>query len=148
MGIFSNIKAKLVGSSMSTPKESAFDIELFIYIKIPDSIGPIDRGEKYEDKLELLLAAHGLGSISGGGCSLGDPQPNGKRFIEFCGVDVDTTDLDKVRELLRETLPTLGAPVGTQLYYTKTSRKLQDELGDNGWLLEQERTLLHPGFNI
>ena len=148
MGIFSNIKAKLVGSSMSTPKESAFDIELFIYIKIPDSIGPIDRGEKYEDKLEPLLAAHGLGSISGGGCSLGDPQPNGKRFIEFCGIDVDTTDIDKVRELLRETLPTLGAPVGTQLYYTKTSRKLQDELGDNGWLLEQERTLLHPGFNI
>ena len=147
MGIFSLIKSKLVGSNMESPPVPDFNIEQFIYIKIPDSIGPIDRGEKYEDKLEALLAAQGLGSISGGGSSLGDPQPDGKRFIEFCGIDVDSTDRDKVRALLRDTLPTLGAPIGTELHYTMAGCRLQDELGDNGWLLEQKRTFLHPGFN-
>ena len=40
----------------------------FIFVKIPESIGPIDRGEKYEDPLiEFLKERERLGEVTGGG---------------------------------------------------------------------------------
>lgn len=148
MGILTHIKSKLVGSPKETPAQTDFDVELFVYAMIPESIGPIERGEKYEDQIEPLLTAEGLGSISGGGCSLGDPQPDGKRFIEYCGIDIDTTDRDAARALIRSALQKIGAPVGTELHFTKNGRQLQDAFSENGWLLEQPRTFLHPGLGV
>ena len=136
MGIFTRIKSKLVGPPKEAPAQADFDVELFIYIMIPESIGPIERGEKYEDKLEPLLSAEGLGTISGGGCSLGDPQPDGKRFIEYCGIDIDTSNRDAARTLIRSALQDIGIPVGTELHFTKNGRQLQDALSESGWLLE------------
>lgn len=146
MGIFSIIKSKLFGPQDDVPPEPELDVEQFIFIKIPDPVGPVERGSKYEDKLDPLL--DGVGSISGSGCFVGAPQPDGQRLIEYCAIDVDTTDRDKVRELLREALPKLGAPIGTALHYTENGQKLQDELGNGGWLLAQPRSFLHPGFGI
>ena len=119
-----------------------------VYVYLPESLGPIDRGEKYEDPIIDELERLGLGEVSGGGSALGDPRPDGTRLIESCGIDVDTDDVDGARAALRELLPTLGCPAGTQLHYRASDKPLQDDYDGSGWTLENERTMLHPGFGI
>jgi len=119
-----------------------------IYVFIPESIGPIDRGDKYEDPIIDELERLRLGEVSGAGCSLGDVREDGTRLIESCGIDVDTDDVDAARAALRGLHPKLGCPEGTQLHYSASSNRLQDEYRESGWSLEQTRTMLHPGFGI
>ena len=111
-----------------------------IYIFIPESIGPIDRGDKYEDPVIDELERLGLGEVSGAGTSLGDARPDGTRLIEACGIDVDTDDVDATRAALRALLPNLGCPAGTQLQYEAAGRPLQDEYDGTSWALDQDRT--------
>jgi len=131
-------------------RQSAQSSELtaFIYIKVPADIGPLDRGEKYEDPLELKLGEAGLGHVSGGGSQLSDKRSDGSQAIEFCGLDVEVTDLEKALVLLRTELPRLGIPEGTQLHYTIGDAKLQDAFERGSWVVAQARTFLHPGFGI
>ena len=145
MSLFRKFKSVFVARKNTRP-ERAVEPTVFIYVKIPDGIGPIDRGEKYEDPLEVKLSATCLGHVSGGGSQLGDPRPDGSRPIEFCGLDVDATDLAKALVLLRAELPPLGAPDGTELHYTVNDTRLQDVYSQGKWTLEQQRTFLHPGF--
>ena len=119
-----------------------------VYVFLPDPLGPIDRGEKYEDPIIDELERLELGEVSGGGSSLGDPRPDGTRPIEFCGIDIDTDDVKATREMLRGLLPGLGCPAGTQLHYRDADKPLQDEFDGANWSLEQDRTMLHPGFGI
>jgi len=42
----------------------------FFYVLIPESLGPIDRGEKYEDP--LIDALGELGQVTGGGSQMGE----------------------------------------------------------------------------
>jgi len=148
MSLFSRIKDKLLGNSPILNPEPEFDPELFVYIKIPEDVGPIDRGEKYEDPLEKHLAETGVGSVSGGGSQLGEERPDGTRPIAFCIIDVDVTDLEKALVVIRSELEILHAPVGTEIHYTHEGVQLQDELHQSGWLSAQPRTFLHPGFDI
>lgn len=120
----------------------------FVYLKIPEPLMPLDRGAKYEDPIDAALEPRRLGSISGGGAQLGDERPDGTRPIEFCGIDIDVTDLEAARELLRALLVELGAPAGTEIHFSIGDEKLQDELREQGWALRQPRTFLHPGFGI
>jgi hypothetical protein len=128
--------------------EAKFDPEFFIYMKVPEDLGPLDRGEKYEDPLEMKLQEQGLGTISGGGSQLGHELPDGRRPIEFCGLDIDVNDLDRALTFLRAEIPKLGAPEGTELHYTKQGARLQDEYRGGGWIVARPRTFLHPGFNV
>jgi hypothetical protein len=125
---------------------SDFDPELFVYVKMQDAVGPLERGDKYEDALEQLLKDRGLGKITGGGSQLGEDNPDGSPTIAFCGLDIDATDRDAVVALLRERLPSLGAPAGTEIHYTSSGAKLQDELRLTGWVIGLSRTFLHPYF--
>ena len=119
-----------------------------IYVFLPDPLGPIDRGEKYEDPIIDELERLGLGEVSGGGSSLGELRPDGTRPIESCGIDVDTSDVDAAREMLRALLPGLGCPAGTQLHFRNADKPLQDEFDGTSWALDQDRTMLHPGFGV
>ena len=148
MSISSFLKSLLTSRPSSPAQANAFDVEQFIYVKIPGEIGPMDRGEMFEDKIEPVLAEKNLGSVSGGGSSLGDARPDGSRPIEFCGIDIDTKSRDEALFVLRSLLPTLDAPIGTELHYTKNGQKLQDEFANNGWVLEKPRVFLHPGFGV
>lgn len=120
----------------------------FVYVKIPEGLGPMDRGDKYDDPLLAILEARNAGAVTGGGSSLGDERPDGTRPIEFVGVDVDLTDLASGLPIIREALVQLGAPDGTEVHYTRGSSKLQDRFTDGAWETEQEREFLHPGFGI
>lgn len=150
MGIFSKLTSWWPGRGDARARASEadrFDVEQFIYVKIPGHIEPIERGE-IEDRIEPLLREAGLGEVSGGGSQLGDARPDGTRPIEFCGIDIDTTDRDAARELLRSLLPTLEVPAGTELHYTKQGIRLLDRYAANGWALELSREQRHPGFGI
>jgi hypothetical protein len=120
----------------------------FVYIKIPEAIGPINRGSKYEDPIDAKLRDRGLGEITGGGSQLGDAAPDGSRPIEFCGIDVDVTSLEEGLPLLRDALLELNAPLGTQLHYSLDGSKLADELNKTGWTLKRPRSFQHPGFGV
>ena len=111
-----------------------------IFVFLPDPLGPIDRGDKYEDPIIDELERLGLGEVTGGGTGMGDERPDGRREIQSCGIDVETTRLDEARSALRGLLPRLGCPPGTQLHYSVAEKALQDEFDGESWQLGQERT--------
>lgn len=146
MSLIDNLK-RLFGATKPALRRE-FDPELFVYIFVPEPIQPLDRGDKYEDPLAEALTTAGLGDVSGGGSSLSDERPDGTRVVESCGIDVDVTDLDLALELIRERIPALGAPRGTELQYTRRGAKLRDVLEENGWVTSLARTAVHPGFGV
>lgn len=122
-----------------------------VYVFLPEALGPIDRGDKYEDPIIDELERLGLGEVSGAGTQLGDEGPDGRRPIVSCGIDVDTNDVDATRSALRELLPRLGCPQGTQIQYEQSGKPLQDEYDGAQWALENEPapdSASGPGFSI
>ncbi len=115
--------------SMSEPE--------LIYVFIPEPLGPMDRGDKYEDPIIDEFERLGLGEVSGAGTALGDERPDGTRPIVSCGIDVDTDDVAATRAALRTLLPTLGCPKGTQLQYAISGKPLRDEYDGADWVLEE-----------
>ena len=97
-------------------------------------------GDKYEDPIIDELERLGLGEVTGGGTAMGEEGPDGRREIQSCGIDVETDKPDETRAALRDLLPKLGCPAGTQLQYTLADREVQDEYDGESWKLEQERT--------
>ncbi len=147
MGILAKLKS-VFQPSVGEPASPQLDPEQFIYVKLPGNIQPIQRGAQFEDRIEPVLAEAGLGSVSGGGSSLADPLPDGRRLVAFCGIDIDTPERDAALTVLRDLLPKLEAPAGTELHYTRGGVKLQDEFTGAGWSTGRPRTFLHPGFAV
>ena len=127
---------------------SEFDVEQFVYLKIPADIGPLVRAQRFEDPIDAALGRDGLGEVSGGGSSLGEARADGSRPIEFCGIDIDCTDREAVLALLRVLLPGLGLPAGSELHYTASGLRLQDAFDGDVWTVGEARTFLHPGFDV
>ena len=90
------------------------DNPLFVYIKIPADMKPMDRGDLFEDPLQEALEKDGLGTITGGGSQLLEEDSN---KIDFCGIDVDLYEAAQGLELLRREMIRLNAPPGTVLIY-------------------------------
>ena len=119
-----------------------------IYVFLPEPLGPIDRGDKYEDPIIDELERLGLGEVTGGGTGMGDEGPDGQRQIQSCGIDVETTNIEAARAALRSFLPKLGCRAGTQLQFTVGQRDLQDEFDGNDWRVDQERTPSADAFYL
>ena len=119
MGFLKEIKGwlGLNPDSDTAADQISRDNPLFVYIKIPIALGPIDRGERFEDPLQVTLDLEGLGTITGGGSQLSEEDEDGRRAIEFCGLDVDLYDAVKGLPLLRRELVRLQTPSGTMLLY-------------------------------
>ncbi|WAC72955.1 hypothetical protein OU995_26165 [Roseateles sp. SL47] len=111
----------------------------FIYLKLPTHELPADH--RLEDRIDQTLRDAGLGTVLGWGSSLGDAPPGQMRPLAFLRIDIEAEDLDGARLLLRQLLPEVGVPVGTELHFTRAHQPLQDVLEPTGWRLE---TLL-PG---
>ena len=79
--------------------------EHFFYIRIPESIGPAERGERYEEPLDDALSVDALGRITGGGSQLGE-----NKTIAYCGIDVVVADRKRGLALIRKTMQRLGVP--------------------------------------
>jgi hypothetical protein len=76
--------------------------EHFFYILIREPLGPVNRGEKYEDPLTDALGE--LGRVTGGGSQLGEGNT-----IAFCGLDVVVSDRDRGLSIIRACLRSCGA---------------------------------------
>lgn len=123
-----------------------FDPELFLYITIPESVGPIDRGEQYEEPLDACLRKAGVGFVSGGGTLMGAAGADGTREISYGVVDVDASDRDGALAVLRRELATVGAPEETEINYRVNDRPLRDMWSAGDWQIGLSRTGTHPGF--
>lgn len=154
MGMFDSFKRWFAKdrSSSSAPQanedSAAFDPEYFVYLKIPGDIQPMERGERFEDPLQAMLEEAGLGEVSGGGSSLSDADAEGRRVVEFCGIDIDVADRDTALERLRAFLPQLSIPSGTELQHTRDGRLLRDVYADGAWTQALPREERHPGFGV
>ena len=82
--------------------------EHFFYVRIPESLGPHERGSRYEDPLREALIASELGEVTGGGSQLGE----GKSIV-YCGLDVVVADRKRGLAFIREVMQRLGASPDT-----------------------------------
>lgn len=92
----------------------------FVFVKINESIMPIDRGSKYEDPLDSALKKASLGEVTGGGSSLSK-----ERIIEWVGVDVELINVDKGVPFLIKKLIELGTPKGSTIEYQYQGKKIE-----------------------
>lgn len=108
----------------------------FVYVVLPEDIEPDERNGRYEATLDAELQLIGIGFVSGGGTALSEPNANGDRTTEYCGVDVEAYDVDAVRRVLREHLPELGCVAGTQIQFGP-GQSLMDVFDGEDWTLDQ-----------
>ena len=112
------------------------DGTIFVYVQLPGAIWPEDREALYGQPLDAELRLAGIGYISGGGTMQGAPDEAGNCPILFCGVDVDTIDVDAARGLLRDHLPELGCPPGTTIQW----EDFQDRFDGEHWHIAEQRS--------
>lgn len=108
--------------------ESASAKTQFVFVQVPEQIQPIERGTKYEDPLNAVLKRERVGELSGGGTQLSAPDANGKKSIEWVGIDVDLSDFERGMPILKRELLRLGAPTNTILEYSRNGQKLEERL--------------------
>jgi hypothetical protein len=80
----------------------------FLYVRIPGDIQPLERGDRFEDPLDVALRESALGSVTGGGSQLGEDDT-----IEYCGIDVVTVDRARGIELVRRVMRECQCPDGS-----------------------------------
>ncbi len=73
-------------------------------------IGPIDRGDRYEDPLEEALKQHGYGEIDGGGT-----LQSKEGEIELIDVHMSLVSPDSSVPFVIELLESCGAPKGSEI---------------------------------
>lgn len=109
----------------ATVQATAQSKEAFVFAKIADPIMPIDRGEKYEDPLDAALRESHLGEVTGGGTSL-----TKEKTIEWVGVDIELTDIERGIPFVKDKLRQLGAPKGSTLEYELRGKKIFTRVHD------------------
>jgi len=92
-----------------------------MWVAMPGDMDPFDRHYRFGTPLDAELRLEGLGRCSGGGTlytgvdfEADEPGPD---EVATTILDIDATDIDKVRALLRQHLPELGAPADTAIRY-------------------------------
>ena len=96
----------------------------FVYAHLNSRIMPVDRGERFEDPLIEALEQNGYGAVSGGGTGQSEDGE-----IEYCGIDLDITDMDRGIPFLIKAFDTLGAPKGSKLQYEVDGQKVEKPFG-------------------
>ena len=83
-----------------------------VIARLYEHVEPIDRGERYEDPLQAVLEAAGLGRVTGGGSQL-----NELGGIEFADLEIELANLDDALATTIRTLEAAGAPVGSEILH-------------------------------
>lgn len=122
------VAVSLVRGSRSAAVRADTAAGVFVFVKIPESLTPIERGEKYEDPLDAALKREQLGEITGGGSQLSEPDAKEKRTVEWVGLDVELVDLERGIPLLKQELLRLGAPAGTTLEFKRAGSQVIESI--------------------
>ena len=110
----------------------------FVFVKIPESIMPLERAERYEDPINDALQSAELGEVSGGGTMLSAPKPDGTKDILWVGVDVDLYELNQGLELLKSRLIDLNAPMQTIIEIHLEEGISELVLVDSAWVPKKQ----------
>src|SRR5215204_1811117 len=86
-----------------------------------EHIGPIDRGERYEDPLHEILESKGDGRVTGGGSQLNDLGG-----IDYADVEIELANLEDALGVVTEALENAGAPEGSELILASDERVLRE----------------------
>jgi hypothetical protein len=113
----------------------------FMTVAMPGDIDPLERHYRFSIHLDAELRLCGLGCSSGGGTLYCEADDDAERDeIAFCIIDIEATDIGKVRELLRQNLPELGAPAGTLVQFGER----EDAFDGENWELDRVRSVPDP----
>lgn len=110
MGIFSFLSGLLPGSRSNPTSQSLPSDRVEVTAQFNHKLGPLDRGDRYEDPLNEALAQHGYGETDGGGTmqtKVGE--------IEFIDVHMFLTSPDVSIPFVIQFLENCGAPKGSKL---------------------------------
>lgn len=113
------------------------DVE-YMTVIVPGDLDPFDRHYRFSIHIDAELRLTGLGCSVGGGTMFSEEDEDGESEILYCVCDVDATDVDGARALLRLHLPELGCPEGTLIHY---GEDLEDRYEGETWVLAQPRTI-------
>ena len=91
-----------------------------VLARLYEHIEPIDRGERYEDPLDGVLAQTNIGRVTGGGSQL-----NEFGGIEYADIEIELANLDGALDVVADALEKAGAPQGSELIDLSDSRILR-----------------------
>jgi hypothetical protein len=97
------------------------DFPHLVLARVYEHIEPIDRGDRYEDPLQVTLERLGLGRVTGGGSQL-----NELGEIAYADVEIELTDVDEAVRVVAEALEAAGAPQGSELVQASDGRVLRE----------------------
>jgi hypothetical protein len=107
-------KHQYIAAKHDSASSASKPFPLFVTARMWEYIEPIARGTRYEEPLEAFLIDNGIGELDGGGTQLGDTPG-----IEFVDVTFWLRDSDEALDCAGAELGRLGAPVGSQLQFTR-----------------------------
>jgi hypothetical protein len=92
-----------------------------VLARLYEHVEPIDRGERYEDPLQVVLDESGAGRVTGGGSQL-----NEDGVIDYADIEIELANLDDGVRIVSEALEKCGAPQGSELIHLEDSRVLRE----------------------
>ena len=105
------MKVTVPGKQRKTSSQPvATGAPLSVTAQLNHKLMPIERGERYEDPLQVELAKHGFGETDGGGTMT---AKSGE--IEFIDVEMRLTRTDESIPFVIKCLESYGAPKGSKL---------------------------------
>jgi hypothetical protein len=101
------------------------DFPHVVIARFHEHIEPIDRGERYEDRLQAVLDETNVGRVTGGGSQL-----NELGGIDYADVEIELQNLEDAVRIVSEALKKSGAPQGSELIHATDDRVLR-QFGTN-----------------
>jgi hypothetical protein len=96
------------------------DFPHVVVARFYEHIEPIDRGERYEDRLQAVLDETNVGRVTGGGSQL-----NEVGGIDYADVEIELQNLEDAARIVSEALEKAGAPQGSELIHATDDRVLR-----------------------
>ncbi|MCW1885895.1 hypothetical protein OKA04_14240 [Luteolibacter flavescens] len=109
MGLLSSLLGSF-GCSKDAGEAVAPDSQVSVTAQFNHKIGPMDRGERYEEPLDEVLRARGYGSTDGGGT-----MQSKEGEIEFIDVHMVLSSPEESIPFVAEFLEGRGAPKGSKI---------------------------------
>ncbi|CAN5638538.1 hypothetical protein BH10PSE14_BH10PSE14_00070 [soil metagenome] len=128
---------RFLDNRLRAKMEDPDDVE-YMTVIVPGNLDPFDRHYRFSIHIDAELRLTGLGCSVGGGTLMSEEDEDGESEILFCVCDVDATDVNGARALLRLHLPELGCPKGTLIQYGDA---LEDRFDGSHWRLALPRTI-------
>ncbi|MDT8759274.1 hypothetical protein MZO42_11250 [Sphingomonas psychrotolerans] len=110
-------------------------------VVVPGDLDPFDRHYRFSIHIDAELRLAGLGCSTGGGTLYRnvdfESDEEGEDEIVSTILDVEATDVDGARALIRLHMPELGAPEGTLVQYGE----YEDRFDGERWHLGEPRSI-------